>query len=216
MTMRVLVADDHSLFRDGIVSLLTAAGLTVVGQAESGEQAVAEARRLRPDVVLMDIQMPGLNGIEATRRITSEQPQVQVVMLTVSQDDADLFQALKAGARGYLPKSLTAEEFIDLVEGLEHGDAPLPRRLATRLIEGIARQPEPAVDATLVEGLTRRERELLGLVAGGLSNKAIAGQLGVSENTVKYHMKNILQKLHLHNRAEAAAYAVRTGLAART
>jgi DNA-binding NarL/FixJ family response regulator len=216
MTMRVLVADDHSLFRDGIVSLLTAAGLTVVGQAESGEQAVAEARRLRPDVVLMDIQMPGLNGIEATRRITSEQPQVQVVMLTVSQDDADLFQALKAGARGYLPKSLTAEEFIDLVEGLEHGDAPLPRRLTTRLIEGIARQPEPSVDAALVEGLTRRERELLGLVAGGLSNKAIAGQLGVSENTVKYHMKNILQKLHLHNRAEAAAYAVRTGLAARS
>ncbi len=214
MTMRVLVADDHSLFRDGIVSLLQAAGLDVVGQADNGEQAVAEAHRLRPDVVLMDIQMPGLNGIEATRRIKNELPDVQVVMLTVSQDDADLFRALKAGARGYLLKSLTSEEFIDLLEGLGRGDAPLPRQLAARLIEGIARQPEPAVDAAQIEGLTRRERELLGLVAAGLSNKAIAGQLGVSENTVKYHMKNILQKLNLHNRAEAAAYAVRTGLTA--
>jgi DNA-binding NarL/FixJ family response regulator len=212
--MRVLVADDHSLFRDGIVSLLRAAGLEVVGEAGDGQQAVAAARRLRPDVVLMDIQMPGLDGIEATRLIKTEMPEVQVVMLTVSQDDADLFRALKAGAQGYLLKSLSSDEFVEMLHGLGRGEAPLSRRLAARLIEGIARGPAAGVEASQVEGLTRREAELLRLVAAGLSNKAIAGKLAVSENTVKYHMKNILQKLRLHNRAEAAAYAVRTGLTA--
>ena len=213
MTMRVLVADDHSLFRDGIVSLLRAAGLEVVGEAGDGEQAVAAARRLRPDVVLMDIQMPGLDGIEATRLIKTEMPEVQVVMLTVSQDDADLFRALKAGAQGYLLKSLSSDEFVDMLQGLGRGEAPLSRRLTARLIEGIVRGPGAGADTSQIDSLTRREAELLRLVAAGLSNKAIAGQLAVSENTVKYHMKNILQKLRLHNRAEAAAYAVRTGLA---
>lgn len=212
MTMRVLVADDHSLFRDGIASLLQAAGLEVVGEAGDGEQAVAAARRLRPDVVLMDIQMPGLDGIEATRRIKAELPEVQVVMLTVSQDDADLFRALKAGAQGYLLKSLSSDEFVDMLQGLGRGEAPLSRRLAARLIEGIARGPGVGAETSQIDSLTRREAELLRLVAAGLSNKAIAGQLTVSENTVKYHMKNILQKLGLHNRAEAAAYAVRAGL----
>ena len=213
MTMRVLVADDHSLFRDGIVSLLRAAGLEVVGEAGDGEQAVAAAQRLRPDVVLMDVQMPGLDGIEATRRIKAELPEVQVVMLTVSQDDADLFGALKAGARGYLLKSLSSDEFVDMLQGLGRGEAPLSRRLTGRLIEGIARGSGVGADAAELDSLTRREAELLRLVAAGLSNKAIAGRLAVSENTVKYHMKNILQKLRLNNRAEAAAYAVRSGLA---
>ncbi|MBI3361640.1 MAG: response regulator transcription factor [Chloroflexi bacterium] len=209
--MRVLVADDHPLFRDGIVSLLKAAGLEVVGEAGDGAQAIAEARRLRPDVVLMDIQMPGVDGIEATRRLKAEVPEARVVMLTVSQEDADLFEALKAGAHGYLLKSLSSDEFLDLLEGLTRGEAPLPRSLAAKVIAGFARQPDENVPAA--DSLTDREVELLELIALGFSNKAIAQRLGISENTVKYHMKNILQKLHLHNRAEAAAYAVRAGLA---
>lgn len=213
MTMRVLVADDHSLFRDGIISLLKAAGMEVVGEAGDGAQAVAEARRLRPDVVLMDIQMPGIGGIEATRRLKAELPDVQVVMLTVSQEDADLFEALKAGAQGYLLKSLTSDEFLELLEGLTRGEAPLPRNLAAKLIAGIARPPDHG--ARVADALTDREIEVLRLVAFGLPNKVIGQRLGVSENTVKYHMKNVLQKLGLHNRAEAAAYAVRSGLAER-
>jgi DNA-binding NarL/FixJ family response regulator len=212
MTLRVLVADDHALFRDGLVSLLQAAGMQVAGEAADGAQAVAEAHRLRPDVVLMDIQMPGLDGVEATRRITAELPQVQVVILTASQEDADLYRALKAGARGYLLKNVAAAEFIEMLEGLERGEAPLPRSLVARLIENFNRQIGPPEPGEAMDALTDREVELLRLVAGGLSNKAIAQRLGVSENTVKFHMKNILQKLHLANRAQAAAYAVRSGL----
>jgi DNA-binding NarL/FixJ family response regulator len=212
MSLRVLVADDHALFRDGIVSLLKAAGMTVAGEAGDGAQAVAETLRLRPDVVLMDIQMPVLDGVEATRRITAELPGVQVVILTASQDDADLYRALKAGARGYLLKNLAAAEFIAMLEGLERGEAPLPRSLVARLIENFNRQIGPVDSNEVTDALTEREVELLQLVAGGLSNKAIAQRLGVSENTVKFHMKNILQKLHLANRAQAAAYAVRSGL----
>ena len=209
MSLRVLVADDHSLFRDGIVSLLNAAGMQVVGEAGNGADAIALAHRLRPDVVLMDIQMPGLNGIEATRRLRAELPEVQIVMLTVSEDDADLFDAVRAGAAGFLLKSLNSDEFVDLLRGLERGEAPIPRHLAGRLMHGIAQQSKaPALASTL----TGRETEMLRLVAAGLPNRAIGQQLGVSENTVKYHMKNILQKLHLHNRAEAAAYAVQNGL----
>jgi DNA-binding NarL/FixJ family response regulator len=159
----------------------------------------------------MDIQMPGIGGIEATRRLKAELPDVQVVMLTVSQEDADLFEAVKAGARGYLLKSLTSDEFLELLEGLTRGEAPLPRQLAAKLIAGIARPPDHA--ARVADALTDREIELLRLVALGLPNKVIGQRLGVSENTVKYHMKNVLQKLGLHNRAEAAAYAVRSGLA---
>jgi DNA-binding NarL/FixJ family response regulator len=208
--MRVLVVDDHSLFRNGIVSLLKAAGLEVVGEAGDGAEAVAQAHRLRPDVVLMDVHMPVLNGIEAARRLHAELPEIKVVMLTVSEDDADLFDAIRAGAHGYLLKSLNSDEFVELLNGMARGEAPIPRALAGRLIRGLARQSSPA--ARQPDLLTERETELLRLVAAGLPNKAIGLQLGVSENTVKYHMKNILQKLHLHNRAEAAAYAVQNGL----
>ncbi len=211
MALRILVADDHSLFRDGIVSLLKAAGMTVVGEAGNGAQAVSEALRLRPDVVLMDVQMPEVDGIEATRLIKAELPDVRVVMLTVLQDDEHLFGSLRAGAQGYLLKSLGSDEFLELLEGMTRGEAPIPRSLAGRLIEGFARQSDhPARRAT--DSLTEREIELLRHVAEGLSNKVIATELGVSENTVKYHIKNILQKLHLHNRAQAAAFAVRNHL----
>jgi len=208
--MRVLVADDHSLFRDGIVSLLEAAGFEVIGQVGDGRAAVEAAQRLRPDLVLMDITMPQMSGLEALRRIKAELPEVQVVMLTVSDDDADLIEAVKSGARGYLLKNLTADEFLDMLGGLERGEAAMTRQTTARLLQGLADLSQPRAEP--MEGLTQREIELLRLVAEGLSNKAIAQALSISENTVKYHLKNILQKLGVQNRAEAVAHALRAGL----
>jgi len=208
--MRVLVADDHSLFRDGIVSLLEAAGFDVVGQAGDGRAAVEMALRLRPDLVLMDITMPQMTGLEALRLIKTELQETQVVMLTVSDDNANLIEAVKAGAQGYLLKNLSASEFLEMLAGLEHGEAAITRKTAARLIEGFADLSHPRSEP--LDSLTQREIEIVRLVAEGLSNKAIAQALFVSENTVKYHMKNILQKLGVQNRTEAATYALRTGL----
>jgi DNA-binding NarL/FixJ family response regulator len=208
--MRVLVADDHSLFRDGIVSLLEAAGFDVVGQVGNGRAAVKVALRLRPDLVLMDIAMTQMSGLEALRLIKAESPETQVVMLTVSDDDADLFEAVKSGAQGYLLKSLNASEFLEMLEGLEHGEAAITRTTAARLFEGFADLSRPRSEP--LDSLTQRETEILRLVVEGLSNKAIAQALSVSENTVKYHMKNILQKLGVQNRTEAATHAIRAGL----
>lgn len=207
--MRVLVADDHSLFRDGLASLLEAAGHDVVGQVGDGEAAVVAARSLRPDLVLLDISMPLVDGLQALRRIKGDAPEVQVVMLTVSDDDTSLFEALRNGAQGYLLKSLNASEFLAMVEGLGKGEAALSRKTTARLIEGLAKPEDVAAPHA---HLTERERELLALVARGLSNKAIAAEMSISENTVKYYMKNILQKLGAQNRTEAAAYALRAGL----
>lgn len=208
--MRVLVADDHSLFRDGIVSLLEAAGFEVVGQVGDGRSAVEAARRLRPDVVLMDIAMPEMSGLEATRLILADLPETQVVMLTVSDDDDDLLEAVQAGARGYLLKNLTADQFLEMLGGLERGEAAMTRQTTARLMKGYADLSHQRPDSSAL--LTQRETELLRLVAKGLPNKAIARTLSLSENTVKYHMKNILQKLGVQNRTEAAAHAIRAGL----
>jgi DNA-binding NarL/FixJ family response regulator len=208
--VRVLVADDHSLFRDGVVSLLEAAGFEVVGQVGDGLAAVAAALDLRPDLVLMDITMPKLSGLEALRRMRDEAPDIQVVMLTVSEDDSDLLAAIQSGAKGFIHKSLSAQEFLELISGLEHGEAALSRRTAARLIAGLGTGPRR--EQAKLPPLTRREIELLGLVADGLSNRAIAQALSVSENTVKYHVRNILQKLGVQNRTEAVAHALRAGL----
>jgi DNA-binding NarL/FixJ family response regulator len=209
LTVRVLVADDHSLFRDGLVSLLEAAGHQVVGQVGDGQAAVEAARRLDPDLILLDVSMPVLDGLGALRLIKAERPEAQVVMLTVS-DDETLFEALQAGAQGYLLKSLSAEEFLEMLEGVTRGEAALTRKTAARLIDGLAhgkpRTEEPQ------DRLTPRETSLLGLVASGMSNKAIAHEMSISENTVKYYMKSILQKLGARNRTEAAAVALRGGL----
>ncbi len=208
--MRVLVADDHSLFRDGIVSLLEAAGFDVVGQVGDGQAAVEAAHRLRPDVVLMDITMPGMDGLQALQIIRTDLPATQVVMLTVSDDDANLFEAIRHGAAGYLLKNLNAEEFLKILEGVEHGEAAMTRQTTARLLHGMAHASQPAGE--VADHLTEREADLLRLVAQGLPNKAIAQRLSLSENTVKYHLKNILQKLGVQNRTEAAAYAIRNGL----
>ena len=207
MTLRVLVVDDHSLFRDGIASMLRAAGMVVVGEARDGVGAISEAHRLKPDVILMDIDMPVMNGIDATRRIMQELPDMKVVMLTVSQEDTHLIEALRAGAKGYLLKSLGSNEFLSLLNNLEKGLPPIPDVMTARLVAHVANsasKTEPRSD-----NLSERETEILALVGLGLTNKMIAERVGVSENTVKYHVKNILQKLHMKGRAEAAAYAVR-------
>jgi len=207
--MRVLVADDHSLFRDGLVSLLEAAGHEVVGQVGDGEAAVESASRLQPELVLLDVAMPGTDGLAALRRIKAEHPEIRVVMLTVSDDDTTLFEALRAGAQGYLLKSLDANEFLEMVEGLGRGEAAMSRRTTARVLEGFSREEEATAPR---DRLTDREKELLTLVARGLSNKAIAAEMSISENTVKYYMKNILQKLGAQNRTEAAAYALQAGI----
>lgn len=208
--MRVLVADDHSLFRDGIISLLEAGGFEVVGQVGDGRAALEATLRLHPDVVLMDIDMPQMDGLQALGLIKQESPDTQVVMLTVSEDDANLYEAVRSGADGYLLKSLTADQFFEMLDGLQRGEAAMTRQTTAHLMKGLAgvssRQPLPSQD------LTQREIELLRLMANGMSNKVIAETLCVSENTVKYHLKHIMQKLEVQNRTEAVAHAIRLGL----
>ncbi|MCC6192338.1 MAG: response regulator transcription factor [Anaerolineales bacterium] len=208
--MRVLVADDHSLFRDGLVSLLEAGGFEVAAQVGDGRAAVQAALALRPDIVLLDLAMPAVSGLEALREIRAAWPQARVVILSASDDEDSLFKASEAGASGYLLKSLKADQFLEMLHGLERGEAAMTRQTTARLLAGLNRaaaHPPAAPDA-----LTAQESRLLQYIAEGLSNKAIAQAMSVSENTVKYHIKNILQKLGVHNRTEAAGYAIRSGL----
>ena len=207
--MRVLVADDHSLFRDGIVSLLDAAGHEVIGQVGNGAEAIEAAQSLQPDLILMDINMPEVSGIEAVRAIKHDLPACKIVMLTVSEGDEDLVAAARAGADGYLLKNLDGEEFLEMLEGLQKGEAAMTRKTAARLLRKMS-SPEDQEQSDDV--LTEREQELLKQVAKGLSNREAAEALSISENTVKYHMKNILQKLNVSNRTEAATLGLQRGL----
>jgi DNA-binding NarL/FixJ family response regulator len=211
-TVRVVIADDHALFRDGLVSLLEARGVEIVGEAENGAQAVEMARQLRPDAVLMDLAMPIMGGLDATRLISAELPDVKVVVLTASEDDADLFEAIKSGAQGYLFKNLRADELIRLLEGVTRDEPALTPVLARKLLSEFAR-PSPGLKEKSPDELTEREREVLELLVEGItSNRELAERLVVTENTVKYHLRNILDKLHVKNRAQVVAYAVRHGL----
>lgn len=212
--MRVLIADDHPLFRDGLRSLLEARGIDVVGEAKNGREAVQETKRLQPDIVLMDLNMPEMSGLAATRLISAEQSGVKVVVLTASEDDADLFEAIKSGAQGYLFKNLASDEFFRLLEGVANGEPALTPGLARKLLGEFARPPAPAQPAVAgPESLTEREREVLDLLVHGITtNRELAERLVVSENTVKYHLRNILDKLHLQNRAQVVAYAMRHGM----
>jgi DNA-binding NarL/FixJ family response regulator len=210
--MRILLADDHALFRDGVASLLTAWGHEVVGQAADGDTAVALALELRPGLVLMDVAMPG-GGIEATRRIATEAPDVAIVMLTASEAVDDLFAAFKAGARGYLLKNLESGELHAMLDAVERGEAAITPAIAARILAELARQAPGATPAERdPDALTERELDVLRLVVAGLRNKEIAATLGISENTVKFHLRNMLDKLHAQSRAEAVARAVREGL----
>jgi DNA-binding NarL/FixJ family response regulator len=212
-SIRVLLADDHALFRKGLAGILAREeGLEVVGDAGDGRQALELARSLMPDVILMDISMPVMDGLEATRLIKAELPYVRIVILTADDGEGSLFEAVKSGAQGYLLKSIAPEALVGTLRGVVRGEAPVSRLMAGRLLEEFARQARGPAAA---QELTAREREVLGLVAAGRSNKEIAAALSIAENTVKNHLKNILEKLHLHNRVQAATYAQREGLLAR-
>lgn len=209
--MRILIVDDHELFRDGIASLLATRDFEVVGQASDGAEAVAMTRDLKPEMVIMDVRMPRMGGLEATRLIKAEQPDVRVVMLTVSDDEDDLFEALKAGAQGYLLKKLKSDVFFEFIESAVRGEAPISPSMAAKMLGEFGRESvgEPAAGG--VASLSERELEVLGLIARALSNKEIAQKLFITERTVKFHSGNILDKLHLKNRAEVIAYAARKG-----
>lgn len=209
--MRVLLADDHPLFRAGVASLLRASGVEVVGETGNGADALEQARRLRPDLVLMDITMPGGDGLEATRRIKAELPATRIVIVTVSDDDDDLFEAVKSGADGYLLKNMSEEELSRTLDAVAAGEPALSPALAARVVAEFAR-PERASDEEPAAALTPRESDVLQLVATGATNREIAAALALTEHTVHFHVKNILAKLHLKNRAQAAVYAVRSGL----
>ena len=207
--IRVVVADDHSLFRDGITSLLEAAGYDVVDQGNDGQEAVEAVRKTHPDLVLLDISMPKMNGLEALHLIKAEFPETRVVILTVSEDDDDLFTSIRAGADGFLHKDLDASEFLEMLAGLERGEAAITRKTAARLMSGFQQLTEQTEN---VDALTKREIQLLYWMVEGYSNREIAKELFISENTVKYHIRNIFQKLEVQNRTEAVAYALREGL----
>lgn len=210
--MRILLADDHALFRDGVASLLVAWGHEVVGQAADGASAIALTGELRPDLVLMDVAMPG-DGIEATRRIADEEPGVAIVMLTASEAVDDLFAAIKAGARGYLLKNLESSELRAMLAAVERGEAAITPAIAARILAELSKVPAAgAAGDRDPDALTDRELDVLRLVVAGMRNKEIAAGLGISENTVKFHLRNILDKLHAQSRAEAVARAVREGL----
>jgi DNA-binding NarL/FixJ family response regulator len=206
--VRVLVVDDHTLFREGLAALLNAAAETeVAGQAATGAEAIAQAGALAPDVVLMDIQMPDMNGIEATRRILSDQPEVGVIMLTMLEDDDSLFAAMCAGARGYILKGADRAEVLRTVVAVAGGQALFGQAIAARLTAFFQKGQQRGSLLTPFPELTEREREILALIAQGLNNSQIAARLSISGKTVSNHISNIFNKLQVADRAQAIAKA---------
>ncbi len=226
--LRVLLVDDQALFRRALASLVNVQlDMTVVGEGESGADALEKARALHPDLIVMDVNMPGSDGVDGVRAIRAAGMDTKIIMLTVSEDDEDLFESIKAGANGYLLKNVRPEQLFDSLRGVMRGEAPIAPGIAGKLLEalrhgGVPVRPVTGLAGTGAEGaeagdpvLTRREAEILELVAEGLSNKEIAGRLTITEGTVKNHVHNALEKLHLSNRVQAAAFAVRQGYIAR-
>lgn len=211
--IKILVVDDHPLFRKGIVYMIEEyPDMRVVGEASNGNEALACAQELMPDLILMDVMMPECDGLQATRMIMQAMPYAKIVMLTVNDDDSSLFQAIKWGAYGYLLKNLEPEDLVEMIRGVFRGEAPISTILARRILDEFGRLAREKVQPTAVDGLTSREREVLKLVAQGKTNKEIAANLTVTEHTVKNHLRNILEKLHVRNRVEAAIMAIREGL----
>lgn len=213
--MRLIIADDHTLFRDSLKSLLDSKGLDVVGVAGNGREAVDMTRSLRPDVVLMDLSMPEMDGLSATRILSADESlsEVKVVILTASTDDADLFEAIRSGAEGYVMKDLEAGDFIHLLEGVARGEPALTPLLAKKLLTEFANPKAKKPKEHDPDALTAREMDVLEwMVQGVTSNRELSKKLGVSENTVKFHVRNILDKFHLNNRAQVVSYALRSGI----
>ncbi|MBM3180230.1 MAG: response regulator transcription factor [Chloroflexi bacterium] len=212
---RILLADDHELFREGLAGLINAQpDLEVVGQAGDGLEALTLARDLRPDLIIMDIKMPLCEGLETTRLIRTEWPEACILILTVHDEDEKLFEAIKSGASGYLLKSTNSVDFLRVVRNVVAGEAALPPKLASRLLEEFARlanRPAPESSSPEYADLTPRERGVLNLVATGATDKEIAAQLSLSLHTVKSHVRSILSKLHAINRRQAAKFAAQVG-----
>ena len=212
-TIRVLVADDHALFRRALAAVFAdEQDVELVGEASDGEEAVRMATELAPDVVLMDVRMPKLLGIEAARQIKADQPSTKIVMLTVSDDEEDLFEAIKAGASGYLLKEVEPAEIAAALRQINEGHSLLSPAVASKLVSEFAAISKRSDERASRPTLTDRELEVLRLAADGLTNRQIGRRLQISENTVKNHIRNILEKLHLHSRMEAVLYAVREEL----
>ena len=207
--MRVMLVDDRPLIRNGIASLLRAHGHEVVAEANDGHEALQLVEQSSPDLILMDIQMPGMGGLEATRLIKALHADTKIVMLTVSDDENDLFEAVKSGAHGYLLKDLEAPQFFEALDAIDRGEAVIHTRLAGNLLSEFRSKSRQVGEPG--DSLSPREQEVLDLVSQGLTNKEVGEGLYISENTVKYHMKNILDKLHLQNRSQVIAWAARHG-----
>lgn len=206
--MNVLIADDHALFRDGLASLLEARGIEVVAIASNGQEAVEMVQASQPQIALIDLAMPVLDGLAASRLIASQAPEVKIVIVTASEDDTDLFEAIKSGAHGFIPKDVAADDLVALLEGLDRGEPALTPAIARKILREFA-TPTPSP----IDPLSPRERNVLDLLlAGTTTNRDLADEMNVSENTVKFHLRNILRKLHLKNRAQVIAWAAQHGM----
>ena len=221
--LRVLLVDDHSLFLEGLRNLLDSGGIEVIGLAQDGYEALAQARRLHPNLILMDIRMPNCDGLAATRLIKAEMPECKIVILSMSEEEQDLFEAVKSGASGYLLKRLDAKDFFVYLTELQTGHPPFSAGLAAKILAEFARQsgrpdehhrqdsaPAHQPDQGAAS-LSSRQTQILTLVAQGQTYKQVAETIGITERTVKYHMAEILERLHLENRAQVLAYAAQRG-----
>jgi len=213
-TIRVLIADDHRIVRQGLRHVCELAdGLTVVGEAENGREAIKLAQQLHPDVILMDINMPILDGVQATSLIVEAEPSARVIILTMYRQDRYVFEAIKAGARGYLLKDIDEQDLIAAIRAVHQGDALINPSLAVKLLDEFRRLSQKSDAAEDTENLTQAEIEMLRLVAQGADNKAVAEQLALSERTVANRLSSIYEKLHVNNRTQAALVALRRGWA---
>lgn len=218
--MKLMLVDDHPLFMEGLKYLLQTHGISIAATACNGKEAFYKSQQLHPDIILMDIRMPECSGIDALKLIKAEMPEIKIVMLTTSDEDDDLFEAIKCGASGYLLKNINAEKLIEMLSDLENDGVPLSPGLAARLLKEL-RQSHPCADKNAIgihkdmaenTALTERQMEILELVASGVTYKKAGEKLGLSERTVKYHMGRIIELLHLKNRTQVIAYASKIGL----